>query len=280
MKKFKDYIALFFLSILFIMIFKYSPLVKSSVIASIDLWFRNLVTSMFPLYIMVDLLINYGLMDLLYKLFRSNSFFLFVIAMLLGTPSNAKYIKEFYQGGFIDKNTANFMLMYSYSPNPLFILGIAPTLMDGVKVLAYLYFTIICIYAIFRRKFKPSTLVSIEFKRVSFSQCIASSIKKSFNILILVLGIVVIFGILNEFLNILGIDSIFISSILELTNALKIINESSSGLLWMMFAVSFGGLSIHTQIKSILEDTDLSYKYFLIGRLIAALPILFLICCN
>ena len=31
--------------------------------------------------------------------------------------------------------------------------------------------------------------------------------------------------------------------------------------------ISFGGLSIHTQVKCILDETDLDYKYYFWGRI-------------
>ena len=85
-----------------------------------------------------------------------------------------------------------------------------------------------------------------------------------------------IYGVIIAFIDlIIPNNALFIKSILEMTNALKVIKSSASNVaLWMSFAVSFAGLSIHTQIKSILEDTPISYKYFLLGRIVASIPIL------
>ena len=62
-----------------------------------------------------------------------------------------------------------------------------------------------------------------------------------------------------------------ISSFLEITNGLnnlsilKINNEIKE--IIAVATISFGGLSIHTQIKSILEDTKITYQSFLKGRI-------------
>lgn len=76
--------------------------------------------------------------------------------------------------------------------------------------------------------------------------------------------------------------NLYIISALELTNAMNLINTNipRSYLLWMMLASTFGGLSIHTQIKSILSDTSVSYKYFFLGRLLASIPLFFLTIIN
>lgn len=278
MKKIRDYTILFLLAVAFVMIFKYSTIVKTSVLDSLALWVKNLVPSMLPVYIILDLGLNYGLLELSYRLFKNNAFILVVISLLAGTPTNAKYIKEFYLEGYISKNTANFLLMFSYSPNPLFILAISPNAISALAILGTIYFANISIFLIFAPKFELTSGPGKKHEHLSFIDCLSSSIMKSKDILMLILGVVIVYGILNTFLTLLNIDSIFLNSILELTNALAIISDKGFPLFWAMFACSFGGLSIHTQIKSILEGTDLSYRYFLIGRLCASVPLLLFTC--
>lgn len=277
MKKFKKYTILFLLLLVFILTFKYSTYVKSSVISSMELWFKSLIPSMLPLYLIIDLLINYGLTDIIYLLFKNNSIVLLIISFLSGTPSNAKYIKEFYLEKVIDENTANLLLLCGYSPSPLFILTISPSISFGLIVLSYIYITNLFIYLLFKPRFRCITSLKKDFPSLSFIDCLTSSIMKSFNTLILILGVVVFFGLLNTFIEVLNIDYIFLFSTLELTNALFKITSSNFSILWFLFATSFGGLSIHTQIKSILEDTPIAYKYFLYGRLIASIPLLLMI---
>ena len=40
---------------------------------------------------------------------------------------------------------------------------------------------------------------------------------------------------------------------------------------YLLAFISLGSISIHTQIKSILEDTPLSYSSFLLGRIISTI---------
>lgn len=274
----KDFKNLFvvFLLFLFVMIFKYNYIVKASIINASFLWFNNILPFLLPLYIVIDLLINYGIT----KLFKKKYFLLFFLSMVLGAPSNAKYIKEFYENKQINKSTADWLLLFCYSPNPLFILGICPDLKLGICVLFYNIIINILIAIFSYKKFDVYSFDNDAIKPKSFSKCLEYSIFKSFKILFMILGIVCIYSILNEFLFIaIKQNSFFLSSILELTNALNILIKSGmSTFAYMAFAVSFAGLSIHTQIKSILEDTDISYKYFFIGRCLASLiPLFFII---
>ena len=58
-------------------------------------------------------------------------------------------------------------------------------------------------------------------------------------------------------------------------NALINYNSSFKELLAILF-ISFGGLSIHTQVKCILDEENISYKYFLKGRIMQTLIALLL----
>lgn len=277
MKKYINYIIIFILALSYMMIFKYSFIVKASILASMTLWATTIVPSLFPTYIILDLLLNYGILEIFYKIFKNNLVILVLISFFAGTPSNAKYICEFYKQGYISKSSANFLLMFSYSPNPLFVLAFSKTFANGLIVLLMIYFTNLTIFLLFRPRFNLSSNVIKSRPTLSFIDCLSTSIANSVKILILILGIVVVYGLITTLLNILSIDSIFLSSILELTNAVHIIASRNFSLLWMTFACLFGGLSIHTQVKSILEKSELSYRHFLIGRLLASIPVLAII---
>lgn len=276
MKKTRNNIFLLFFILVFFLFFAFSREIKSSVIASCELWFYNLVPSMLPMYLLLDLLINYGLAELLFKLFSTNSVFVLAISLISGTPGNAKYIKEFYNEGYISKDLAEYLLTFAYSPNPLFIIAISPDINSALCVLLIIYVADLINFIIFRPLFKQRRSTSIKRESISFSTLLENSISKSFKVLILILGIVVTYGILNTFLSIYHIESPFISSVFELTNALSVIRNLNAGLWWTSFACLFAGLSIHTQVKSILEGSDLSYKYFLYGRLLSSIPFLIL----
>ncbi len=269
MKK-KDYIILSILLVVFTLLFKHNNLVRDSVIDSSKIWFYNIVTSLLPIYIITDLLINYGIINL----FKNNKLFLTFISLLLGSPSNAKYIKEFYLDNYISLEEANNLLIFSYSPSPLFILNISPSIKYGLFILLYIYFTNFILF-LFTKK-KNNTFKTIGFKKMSFSKCIESSINKSFKILILILGVIIIYNIIISLLDIMFVDKMFfIKTILELTNGLNITTKLGSHfLIYSILISTFGGLSIHTQIKSILEDSNISYYCFLKGRLLSLMPLI------
>ena len=268
-KRYSNFVLIILL-IVFFFLFRFNATIKRCVLDAISAWLNNLVPFMFPMYLIVDLLLNYGLANWMYKIFKSNSAILILIGLLLGCPSNAKYISDFYKNGYISRENANWLLTFAYSPNPLFIIGIAPNITLAIRTLLFLYITNFLISFLFARiKDKDNNPPKLMMQK-PFTEVLESSIYKSFKVLVLILGIVIVYAIVNTLLgSILPGDNLLLKSFLEITNALSAMRDISN-YKWFMLACAFGGLSIHTQIKSILEDTPLDYKYFLYGRLIAS----------
>lgn len=279
MKNNYNNIVLLILLFSFVLVFKYNPIIRDTVIYSCDLWFNNLVPLMFITYLLTDLLINYGLGNIFYRVFKSNIPLLVMISMILGCPANAKYISEFYKEGYISLDSANWILLFAYSPNPLFIFGIVPKLEMGIVILLVNYLINFVMAFISFKYVKLGKFKEKQFFTKSFTKCIEESIYKSFKILLLILGIIIIYATIIRFMDLIVPERFFIIKIiLEITNGINIIVNSNSDMYkWIFLAVSFGGLSIHTQIKSILSDTDLSYSNFLLGRLISTLISLLII---
>lgn len=261
------------------MLFKYNSLAKESIIESTKLWFYSLMPSMFAMYIFTDLLINYGFGDLTYRFFKNNTAILIGLSMLLGTPANVKYICDFYENGYISKDEATWLLHFAYSPNPLFILAIAPNGRWALAVLAFLYATNFLIAIMTKRNKVKRSEMPKKFVRTDFSHCLESSIKKAANILILILGIVNFYGLIIALLGIYCPQMHpFFRALLEMTTAIgAIVSSPPNEYRWLIFAIAFGGMSIHTQINSIMEPTDLPYRAFLKGRLISSLLALLLV---
>ena len=262
----KKQIITIILSIFLVLIIKNNSLIKDTVSSSITIWIKNIVPSILPMYLVIDLIINYG--DFIFK---KNYLLLIFNSMLLGSPSNAKYIKEFYENKKIDLETANFLLLFSYSPNPLFLINICPKKIDAYLILLFIYVSNFLLYLLFRKRFKIKDLTNNNITSISFSKCISNSIFKTYNILILILGIITFYMIIINLLNIYLKDAFIINIFLEITNGIIVSLNKKDYFKYLLLIVSFGGFSIHSQIKSILEDTPINYNYFLFGRLFTSL---------
>ena len=79
-------------------------------------------------------------------------------------------------------------------------------------------------------------------------------------------------SIIQNIFNLSDISNAVISGILELTQGIKYVSLLSidmkiKGAL-ITFFLSFGGISVHMQIMSIISDTKIKYKPFFIARII------------
>lgn len=96
--------------------------------------------------------------------------------------------------------------------------------------------------------------------------------------LLLVLGTITFFLILTtllaEKLNLSGINQTIMNGIFEMTQGLKFASLLNTDLrtkaVLMTMFLSFGGISVHAQIMSIISDTKIRYMPFFVARLLHA----------
>lgn len=285
-----------------------SESILKSVSLSFNIWKNNIFPSLFPFFVLSDLLINYGFIELLGELFKPIMNFLFkvkgvcafifIMSIISGIPSNAKYIKELYLNGLIDEFEAGKMLMFTHFSNPLFILGtVSITFLNnkkiGLLILASHYIANIIIGLLFRNYYPTSEKNSkINFryaikcmhnKRInlnkSFSTILTNALINSVNTLLLILGVITFFLILTTIIdaniNLSPINQGILNGLFEMTQGLRYISVLDISLkikatIFTML-ISFGGLSGHMQVMGILSDTKIRYMPFLLARVIHSL---------
>jgi len=282
----------------------YSNVVMDSVTFSISVWKDNLLPSLFPFFIISELLINYGFIDLISEILKKvmnkyfhlpgDAGFVIIGSMISGFPSSAKYIKELLDKDKISIEEANYLLTFNHFSNPLFVIGTIGLLLlnnknIGILILIVHMLSNFIIAIIFRPKIKLYSYESISIatgikkmhkKRIennsNFVQILTNSIYKTFKTLVLLLGIITFFTIISNLLKeILPIKEecfAIISGIFEMTAGIKNISLLNIPLIikasLITFLISFGGLSIHMQVASILSDYNIKYRTYLIARIL------------
>lgn len=289
-------ITLFFLVELFIN----KNLVFNTISFSLDIWVNNLIPSLFPMFILSDILITYNFVKYIPKWFinifsylfniKKECTLVFFLSMLSGFPTNAKNIKKLYDMNIINGKEASHMLMFTHFSNPLFILGtLAIFFLNnkklGIIILLSHYLSNFIIGIIFRKLNTISSSISNEQeKNLHFGPVFVNAIKSSVDTLLLILGILTCFLIISAIIinrfNLNSYNSLLIKSILEITMGLKelsLFNFSDlTKVVLSSCILSFGGLSVHMQVISQLIDTDISYKYFFVGRVFQVVISLFI----
>lgn len=275
---YKDYLIII-ISLLFLYFsILNNKLINISIISSINLWVTKVFPSLFPMILINNILIDYNFPYYITKVFKKKGlkYYVMILSLFSGSPSNAIIIKELHQSKAINEEDANKLLTYTFFSNPIFLTTMLSLMFDMKttwKIIIISYLSNFIISLLF--KIKPNNIENLK----NINHSISNSITKTMSTLIMILGTISFYILLSTFIITLfkldTTNSLFVKGILELTQGLSYLKEISiSAFLKELIAltfISFGGLSIHAQIKSILTDTNLSYKYFLYGRLLSVI---------
>lgn len=282
------------LVIISISLILYSENVIESVSFSISVWKDNLFPSLFPFFVVSNLLIEYNFIDILGKYFgkimpklfylpEETSFILF-ISLISGFPSSAKYTSRLVHEKRISKEVGEQILTFTHFANPLFIISfIGSNILFNKKIAFLILFCHIgsnLIIGIITRKRKylknnTNTQKKESKKTPPFGSVLSKSIMDSLNTTFLLLGVVtcflVITTIINCFFHLSEPIKIFLSGLLEMTQGIKLTGELNISLflkgLFALGFISFGGFSIHMQVLSFITEENIRYFPYFISRI-------------
>ena len=148
-----------------------------------------------------------------------------------------------------------------------------------LKIIFIHYLSNIIIGILLRKKAPKITTQTFKPESKKNRSILINSINKSISTLLMILGTVTFYMIVTYIITFPFKENILLKTItsgfLEITNGLNnLIHLNIYTKIKEIIAIaiiSFGGLSIHTQIKAILEDTKINYQYFLKGRILHTL---------
>ena len=306
MKKIQSVLIMIILLFICFEVLTDSESILKSVIFSLNIFRNNIFPSLFPFFVLSSLLIKYGLPEFMSNIFRGvmgrifkisgECSFIFFMSILSGNPACAKYTRELFLDGSINVYEATKILCFSSFTSPLFILGGLSILLNNsevpILILICHYFGNIMV-GILIRNYHPSKIKEksslkkavneMHMKRISnkesFGTIITNSLVESINTLLLVLGVITLSLVITTIIsNNLNLNSTFqsvLNGFVEMTQGLKYISLEAIPLklkcVLSVMILSFGGLSVHMQIMSILSDTDIKYLPFLASRVLASI---------
>ena len=289
MKKYLNFTILLLFLFVLIQILLNSNIYMNCIQDSIVFWKDRIVTTILPFLLLSEFLINYGFINVINILIgpffkwlfniNSNVVYIFFMSLLSGFPSSAIYINNLYQNKLISYESANKALIICHFSNPLFIIGFIGNIIGikyGYYILIIHYLSTIIIGIIYRKHDNGieniNNLICNKFGTV-----LKNGIKKAIDNLLLVLGTIIFFNILNATLNFIELPTflkILLNMFLELSNGVNyVINSFDIKLqcLFISMILSFGGLCVHFQIISILEESKIKYQNYLISRILQSL---------
>ena len=284
-----------------------SKAVMEAVLFSFQIWKNNIFPSLFPFFLLSELLIQYGFVEFLGELLKpvmnrifrisNQAAFIFVMSIISGFPSNAKYTKALLEKHKINEKEATKILTFTHFSNPLFILGTVSITFLGNREVGFLilfchYITNLILGLLFRNYYpspKTDCRVSIrkaitnmtlarQKKKVSFPLILTNALNHTIQTLLFILGVTTTFLIITTLINQHITLSTFHQSILngffEMTQGLKYVSLLNiplkiKGILTVMI-LSFGGLSVHMQLIGILSKSKIRYFPYFTARVLHA----------
>lgn len=286
----KNSIYVFFTLVFVFLLFLKNATFKKCILEGCFLFIENVFPSLFPMFLINDILMNYNfyffIEKSLSKIFRkifgfsTMATYIFIMSIFSGTPTNAYLITNLVKENKISRKEASIILTYSCFLNPLFLYNMLQTIFHStsitLKVILIQYVLNFAI-AFFFRKYPYEKKESLTFVPSTFSKTLSKSLKRSMDTLLLILGTILFYFLICETTTVVFSSPLFqciLNGILEATGGLaKLpslnINIPLKEVLASLF-ISFGGFSIHTQIKNIIQEENIAYKPFFFSRVIHA----------
>jgi len=277
--------------ILYLIIIK-KLLVQESIIYSLNLWVTTLIPSLFPFFIISDILINYNITTYIPQYFKKicqllfnitdNMLTILLLSLLSGFPSNARNTRIMYDNQEITLEEANHILIFTHFANPVFILTTIAIFFLNNKILGPIllishYCSNFILGFFFRNSFHNSKTSNSHPKNNNkqIGTILVTAINKSIDTILSICGIVTIFLLLStllvDTLNLSSYNTMILKGIFEITIGVESLSKLSIPMIYKAIITSgflaFGGLSVHLQVKSQLTNTPINYHYFFLGRL-------------
>lgn len=279
----KSNLTLIVLCCLMILYLINSTFITKHILIYTKLFIEKLFPASFLFFTFSTLLIEYQGIEKISSLLKINSAssFCFLMSLISGFPSGSKYTKELLEKKLITEDKANYLVQFTHFPNPIFILGPVSLLFPNKKYGRMILFSIIIsnlIIAVVKRTKENSYLPQSKKETPTLSKILPKAISSSIKTLILIYGTSIFFyliiTIINYYIHLPLKEYILLNGLFDLTNGIfltsLITNPTIRGI-YIIFFISFGGISVHMQTKSILTDTPIKYKSFFQGRIIGTI---------
>ena len=271
-KNIKSSLVLTHLFTLLILYIKESNLIIKEYLNYTNLFITKLLPSVFIIYILSDLLINYGIINLLKKITKyPTTLYILLISLISGFPSGPKTIKKIKEQNYISEEESNKLIKYTHFPNPIFVFSTISLITKNIKII---YISIILSNLIILINNKPQSTNKLpNIKEKDFSSVLSNSIINTLKIIILIYGTSIFFYLISviliKYLNIKKLY-ILINILFDLTKGIQtttLINNQTLKDLIIILLLTISPININIQIKSILSDTNIKYKNFIKGRI-------------
>lgn len=254
-------------------------IISLNILEGINIWYKNLFPSIFPVLILSDLLLSIDINSIIKylgkimsKIFKVSSSGILVLltSLIAGTPSNFAIASSLYKNNLLSQEDINKLLTICLLFNPLFIIKFTSFKCYIILIISNL------ITGFLLRNYNPKIVNNNQFTPIKFN--LNNSIEKNMKILINILGTITVFMVLANIIIIKKelVLCIF-AGIMEITTGLYKTNIFFKGNIYLYLLItSFGGLSILNQVKGVLSPIKIDYRLFIKSRILCFIISIFI----
>ncbi|RCX19629.1 sporulation integral membrane protein YlbJ [Fontibacillus phaseoli] len=339
LKRWSNFLLLITALTLAVLMLSFSRASWEAAIRGLAIWWDVLFPSLFPFFVISEVMLGFGIVHFLGKLldplmkplFRIPGSGGFVAAMgfASGYPVSAKLATKLREQKLVSREEGERLVAFTTSSDPIFLIGAVsvgffsnPKLAGALAVAHYGSALLVGVLMRFygtkaEKSSKASSSASSKTSSARFSlrsalkamhdarmqdgrslgELLSQAIGSSLHLMTVVGGLVVFFSVVLEVLTVSRVMSVLYSGVHLLLPALSLPAELAESLVGGLFEVtlgtksaaaapvgvplifkaaaaafilSWGGLSVHAQVASILNGADLRYFPFLVARLVHA----------
>lgn len=288
MKRFFTYLF-FFITFTLLILFLCTPdTVQRTAHESILFCVVSVIPSLFPGFVLSDLLISLfpvserkknGLFSRIFLL-NDNCFRCWLIGLLAGFPSAADCVCRLVESRCVSKQDGERCLAFTNNPGIVFVVcavgsGVFGSLWIGFYLWAIQMISAVLIGIMFAVPHEDILRRNQFHRGINFKEAFPKSVSSSVSNVLNICGFIVFFRVLITVLSsAVGSDpiKILLSGLLEMTCGISCFREFSffSAIL-VSVMLGWSGFSVHFQILGIVEKAGLSLKYYFVGKILQSL---------
>lgn len=302
-------------NVIFIILFSFFLLysllnIKETNISSMNIistFSQTILPALLPFLILNQLIIKLGIIDLLSYFFQFISYPLFkisgkgasiiLIGLLNGFPSSAIFTSLMLKNKQIEKEEAQRIINFIFFPSISFLFAIISTNLNNKTLFLYLILSLYLSGFIFL--YFSSLKIKEEKDFISFKETIKNikektakfifvkelkeTITYSFNTLINILGVIVLFSVPSNIIRSVSKNNLsyFLQGLIEFSMPsikLSLLNINKRSIVLMLSTIlSFSGLSSIMQANLFINEANLNSKQFITSRILIALLTTFIL---
>lgn len=300
----KKMISFLFIGILFCFLLFFPTMSLDASKTGLLLWFDTILPTLLPFLVISQLILKTPCIHFFQNLFgpifkkifhcSEAGTFCAICGFLCGYPVGARLIALQMQEGVIDVKEGQYLLSFCNNVSPMFCISYGIIYAIGsnhlLKYLVIIYGSAILFGFLTRPESCPETNPKRKKQTPSAEnifQLIDVCIIDSFLILIKLCGYLILFSIISQgIMQLIPDNNLYvnatITAFLEITNGLSHIERLPHGMMRATFgvaALSFGGLCCILQTSSVISETPLSLKKYILHKaVITCIAIILFFC--